>query len=140
GRSGTLGGRRGCSSSCSYVIAWSLSLLMGYGSRAVCPSHHGVEDEGEEAVCTARACAAVMRNARMPGVPGDGTCTARRPAARWEVPSRPPVVCALAVDCTVSMVMVSSLRTNGPWRLSAARGGATQHTAAIRPDARRRSY
>src|SRR5262245_31846598 len=45
-----------------------------------------------------------------------------------------------AVDCTYSRVMVDSLRTNVPWRLPAACVGPTQHTAAIRPDAWRRSY
>jgi len=76
----------------------------------------------------------------VPGVPGDASVTSRRPAARWEAPSRPPVVYALAVYCTVSRGMVSSLRKNGPARICDARGGAIQHSAAIRPDARRRSY
>src|SRR5215510_14986442 len=113
---------------------------MGHGSRAVCTSQHGEGATARRPYERRESLLAVIINARMPGVPRDGTCTSRRPASWREVPSWPPVVCTLTVDCTVSMVMVSSLRTNGPWRLSAARGGATQHTAAIRPDARRRSY
>src|SRR5262249_28836066 len=91
--------------------------------RAVCTSQHGEGVTARRPYKRRESLLAVIINARMPGVPGDGTCTSRQPASRREGPSRAPGVGALAVGCSVAMVMVSYLRTNGPWRLSAARGG-----------------